>query len=86
LADEQERAFARLKVEIGSDKFLAHPSMELNHQFRVHMDASDQGISAVITQVQDGQEQPDSYASRQLHKVKKKLTVPQRNFQRRCLV
>jgi hypothetical protein len=45
----KEREFARLIVEIGSDTVLADPSMELIHEFRLHMDASDEGIPAVIT-------------------------------------
>jgi hypothetical protein len=62
-----------LTAEISSDTVLVYLSKEPNHEFRLHTDASDHGISAVITQVQDGKEQGVSYGSRQLHMVKKKL-------------
>lgn len=50
---EQETAFRRLKTELSSDTVLAYPSMDPSHKFRLHTDASDQGISAVLAQVQD---------------------------------
>jgi hypothetical protein len=53
---EQEEAFTRLKSEIGSDTVLAYPSMDPVHEFRLHTDASDHGISPVLAQVQDNSE------------------------------
>jgi hypothetical protein len=54
--------------------------MNPTHEFRLHTDASDQGIAAVLTQVQDGKERPISYASRQLTPSEKKLTVTEKEL------
>jgi hypothetical protein len=46
----QETAFQNLKDAISSDRVLAYPSMLPEHEFRLHTDASDIGISAVLAQ------------------------------------
>lgn len=76
----QEEAFNRLKTEISSDTVLAYPSMDHSHEFRLHTDASDHGISAVLTQVQEGKERPISYASRQLNATERNLTVTEKEL------
>jgi hypothetical protein len=72
---DQEVAFNRLKTEISSDTVLACPSMDPTHEFRLHTDANDHGISAVLAKVQEGKERPVSYASRQLIPAEEKLSV-----------
>jgi hypothetical protein len=52
--EDQERAFQQLKEEISSDTVLAYPGMDPEHEYRLHTDASDIGISAVLSQVQGG--------------------------------
>jgi hypothetical protein len=42
--EAQERAFQRLKEEISSDTVLAYPSMDPEHAFFLHTDASDIGF------------------------------------------
>jgi hypothetical protein len=54
--------------------------MDPAHEFRLHTDASHEGIAAVLTQVQDGKERPISYASRQLTPSDKKLTVTEKEL------
>jgi hypothetical protein len=54
--------------------------MNPDHEFRLHTDASDHGISAVLAQVQDGKERPIIYASRQLNPAEKKLTVTEKEL------
>jgi hypothetical protein len=51
---EQEEAFTRLKSEISSDTVLAHPTMNPDHEFRLHTDASDHGISADLQRAKTG--------------------------------
>jgi hypothetical protein len=53
---EKERAFGRFKSELSSETVLVYLSMDPGHEFQLHTDASDQGISAVLTHIQNGQE------------------------------
>ena len=80
MGPRSESAFNRLKAEISSDTVLAYPSMDPTHEFRLHTDASDQGISAVLAQVQDGKERPISYASKHLTPAEKKLSVTEKEL------
>jgi hypothetical protein len=50
------------------------------HEFRLHTDASDHGISAVLAQVQEGKERPIIYDSRQLTQAEKKLSVTEKEL------
>jgi hypothetical protein len=54
--------------------------MDPAHEFQLHTDASDQGISAILTQIRNGQE-PVSYASRQLKMAEKKLSFTEKELQ-----
>jgi hypothetical protein len=76
----QEVAFSSLKSEICSDTVLPYPSMDPTHEFRLHTEASNHGISAVLAQVQEGEERPVSYASRQLIPAEKKLSVTEKEL------
>jgi hypothetical protein len=81
---EQEQAFERLKTALSSERVLAYPRTDPAHEFQLHTDASDQRISAVLTQIQNGQERPISYASRQLNTAEKKLALIFGTKQYRC--
>jgi hypothetical protein len=54
--------------------------MDPTHEFRLHTDASDHGISAVLAQVQEGKERPISYARRQLTPAEEKLSVTEKEL------
>jgi hypothetical protein len=78
--NHKQEAFARLKTDITSETVLAYPSMDPAHEYRLHTDASDHGISTVLAQVQEGKERPISYASRELTPTEKKLTVTEKEL------
>lgn len=54
----------------------AYPRLDL--QFRTHMDASNSGIYAILTHVQDDKEKVIRYASRRLWKAERNYTVAER--------
>jgi hypothetical protein len=54
--------------------------MLLEHEFRLHTDASDIGISAVLTQDLGEGEKPISFVSRQLNAAEKKLSVTEKEL------
>ena len=63
----QQAAIEKLKEILCSDQVLAY--RDLNSQFILTTDASKFGITAILSQVQNGVERPISYASRQLNKA-----------------
>lgn len=79
-SENQEKAFQNLKDTISSDSVLAYPSMLPEHEFRLHTDASDIGISAVLAQDLGEGERPISFASRQLNAAEKKLSVTEKEL------
>ena len=78
--EAQEAVFQKLKDAISSDTVLAYPSMLPEHEFRLHTDASDIGISAVLTQDLGRGERPISFASRQLNASERKLSVTEKEL------
>lgn len=64
-SNECEQAFQRLKHSLVSAPILAYADFGL--PFRLYTDASLDGLGAVLSQVQDGNERVIAYASRSLH-------------------
>jgi hypothetical protein len=62
---KQQEAFDKLKAALSSESVLAHPNFEL--PFILSCDASNYAISAILSQKQNGQERPISFASRVLN-------------------
>jgi hypothetical protein len=79
-SENQEKAFQNLKDAISSDSVLAYPSMLPEHEFRLHTDANDIGICAVLAQDLGEGERPISFASRQLNAAEKKLSVTEKEL------
>jgi len=69
---EQETAFVTLKEKLTTAPVLGMP--ENTGQYILDTDASDVGLGAVLSQVQDGEERVIAYASRTLQK-------PERNYE-----
>lgn len=63
--DECQNAFQKLKTVLVEAPVLAYADFTL--PFRLYTDASNQGLGAVLAQVQDGVERVVAYASRSLH-------------------
>jgi hypothetical protein len=63
---KQQEAFDKLKTALSSESVLAHPNFEI--PFILSCDASNYAISAILSQKQNGQERPISFASRVLNK------------------
>ncbi len=61
---EEEEAFQRVKTALTSEPILRAP--DFSCPFLVQTDASDTGLGAVLSQVQDGEEHPAVYISRKL--------------------
>ncbi len=61
---EEEEAFQRVKTALTSEPILRAP--DFSCPFLVQTDASDTGLGAVLSQVQDGEEHPVVYISRKL--------------------
>ena len=69
--EEQQMAFDTIKEYLVSPPILARPDFDL--PFVLQTDASNVGLGAVLTQVQEGEERVIAYASRT-------LTDPERNY------
>ena len=65
--EECNQAFNKLKESLAEPPILAYPNPE--EPFEVHTDASNYGIGAVLTQVQEGKERVIAFASRVLNKL-----------------
>jgi len=63
----QQAAFERLKESLRSSQVLAFP--DFSTQFILTTDGSRTTVAAILSQVQNGVEQPISYASRQLNRA-----------------
>jgi len=71
---ECKKAFDALKYYLTTPPVLAFP--DFTKEFLLDADASNQGIGAVLSQVQsDGQEQVVTYASRLLSKLERKYSI-----------
>ena len=72
-AEAQQLSFDKLKAALTSDSILVHPRFDLS--FILNCDASNYAISAILSQLQNGQERPISFASRMLNKAEKNYST-----------
>ena len=75
---ECRRVFDRLKCALTSARDMAYPIRE--GKFVLDTDASDHGIRAVLSQLQDGVERPIAFASRTLPKSERNYCVTRREL------
>lgn len=75
---EQQEAYDRLKELLEQAPILAHPRTE--GQFILDTDASDQGIGAVLSQVQDDEEKIIAFGSKTLSKAERNYCITRREF------
>ncbi len=75
---ECSRAFEGLKRKLTTAPVLAYPEFDL--PFILDTDASDKGIGAVLSQVQNGRERVIAYASRSLSKAERRYSVTRREL------
>ena len=66
---ECQQAFDKLRQYLMSPPILAYP--DYTKPFRLYTDASNQGLGAVLSQLQDGEERVIAYASRGLRKTER---------------
>ncbi|KAL0149347.1 hypothetical protein M9458_055385 [Cirrhinus mrigala] len=67
--EEAERAFQRIKQALTTEPVLRAP--DFNCPFLLQTDASDTGLGAVLSQVQEGEEHPIVYISRKLSQAER---------------
>ena len=78
-SDECENSFSRLKLLLCSAPILCYPRFD--REFILQTDASDFGVGAVLSQVDDdGREKVVAYASKALSAQQKKFRQLKRNF------
>ena len=77
-SEQCQTAFEELKERLCSSPILAYPCRE--GLFVLDTDASDYGIGAVLSQVQDGEEKVIAYASRALSKPERNYCVTRREL------
>lgn len=70
---EQETVFNQLKETLMSPPILAYPNFQL--PFELHIDASTQGLGAILYQDQDGTKRVIAYASRSLSRSEKNYSA-----------
>ena len=75
-AEAQQLSFDKLKA--GFCSVLAHPRFDLS--FILSCDSSNYAISAILSQLQNGQERPVSFASRMLNKAEKNYSTTHKEF------
>ncbi|KAL1282699.1 hypothetical protein QQF64_001502 [Cirrhinus molitorella] len=71
--EENEEAFRQIKRALTSEPLLRAP--DFNRPFLVQTDASDAGLGAVLSQVQDGEEHPVVFISRKLTPAERKYAA-----------
>uniref|UniRef100_A0A9J7ZIZ6 Reverse transcriptase/retrotransposon-derived protein RNase H-like domain-containing protein n=1 Tax=Cyprinus carpio carpio TaxID=630221 RepID=A0A9J7ZIZ6_CYPCA len=72
----EEEAFRRIKAALTSEPVLRAP--DFNCPFLLQTDASDMGLGAVLSQVQDGEEHPIIYISRKLTPAEQRYATLER--------
>ena len=77
-AEEQQQAFDQLKQALSSAPILSHPRTE--GQFILDTDASNEGIGAVLSQVQDGEEKVITFGSKTLTKTEKNYCITRKEL------
>jgi hypothetical protein len=70
---EQETAFRKLKDILTKEPLLIYP--DFSQLFIVACDASTKTVGAILSQVQNGQERPMAYCSRQLNSAETKYSI-----------
>ena len=78
-SSECEETFRILKDKLASSPILAYPQID-GGEFILDTDASQFGIGAVLSQIQDGHERVIAYASRTLHKAEKNYCVTRKEL------
>lgn len=74
--EAQSEAFRALKISLSSAPVLARPNFRL--PFTLSTDASQVGLGAVLTQIQDGHERVIAYSSRTLTRSEKNYSVTEK--------
>ena len=77
-SEDCQKAFDILKDQLTNAPVMAHPSPD--GMFILDTDASDYGIGAVLSQIQDGEEHVIAYASRTLNKVERRYCVTRKEL------
>ena len=75
---EQENAFQQLKGKLTSKPILQYPDLEKD--FILTTDASNQGLGAVLSQGEIGKDLPIAYASRNLNSAEKNYTTSEKEL------
>ena len=76
--DVHQEAFEKLKQVLAQASTLSHPRTE--GLFILDTDASDEGIGAVLSQVQDGEERIIAFGSRTLSKTERNYCITRREL------
>ena len=76
---ECENAFCLLKEKLSTSPVLGYPQVD-GGEFILDTDASQYGIGAVLSQIQDGQERVIGYASRTLNKAERNYCVTRKEL------
>ena len=79
-SEECSHAFEVLKKKLVEAPILAYPSSDLADPFVLDTDASDSGIGAVLSQVQDGTERVIAYASKTLNHSQRRYCTTYREL------
>lgn len=74
--EKEQTAFETLKNKLQSDPILVPP--DFTKRFTLQTDASNIGLGAVLTQIQDGRECVIAYASRSLNKAEQNYSVTEK--------
>ena len=77
-SEECQNAFDLLKTKLMESPILAYPGFK--ETFILDTDASDRGIGAVLSQIQDGKERVIAYASRTLSKSEQRYCVTRKEL------
>ena len=76
--EEQQTAFERLKQLLDQAPILSHPRSE--GQYILDTDASNEGIEAVLSQIQDDEEKVIAYGSKTLSKAEQNYCITRREL------
>jgi hypothetical protein len=76
--DLQQQVFGNLRAALTSDSVLAHHRFD--QPFILSADASDYAISAILSQLHNGNERPISFASRMLNAAKRNHSKTQKEL------
>jgi hypothetical protein len=71
--DEAEKAFSNVKTALSTDLVLF--TQNFNLPFYNHCDASKRGIGEVLTQIQEEEEPPIAFISRQFHGAERNYSI-----------